>query len=49
VCAREIDAWQAAEPALAAETAMAPLGDARLLWQRSVKFSMRGRSMTFGP
>jgi hypothetical protein len=46
---REFSAWQRAEPALAAETAIASLGDARLLWQRSAKFSVRGRSMTFGP
>jgi hypothetical protein len=45
-CAREIGACQAAEPALAAETT---LGEARLLWQRTVKVSVRGRSMTFGP
>src|SRR4030095_7118389 len=44
--AREIGACQAAERALAAETT---LGDPRLLWQRRVKFSARGRSMTFGP
>jgi hypothetical protein len=49
LCARKIGAWQAAEPALAAETASASLGDARLLRQRSVNFSMRGRSMSFGP
>jgi hypothetical protein len=35
------------EPAQIAETAMA--SDATLLGQRSVKFSTRGRSMTFGP
>jgi len=43
---REFSAWQRAEPALAAETT---LGDARLLWQQTVKVSVRGRSMTFGP
>jgi hypothetical protein len=46
---REFSAWQRAEPAPAAETAIASLGDARLLWQRSAKFSVRGRNMTFGP
>jgi hypothetical protein len=37
------------EPAQIGETAMASFGDARLLGQRSVKFSTRGRSMTFWP
>jgi len=37
------------EPAQTAETAMASFGDAMLLGQRSVKFSTRGRSMTFWP
>jgi hypothetical protein len=39
--AREVDAWQAA--------VAASLGDAGLRRQRSVKVSMRGRSMIFGP
>jgi hypothetical protein len=37
------------EPAQIAETAMASLGDAMVLGQQSVKFSTRGRSMTFRP
>jgi hypothetical protein len=37
------------EPAQIAETAMASFDDATLLGQRSVKFSTRGRSMTFWP
>jgi hypothetical protein len=47
--AREIDAWQAAEPAPAAKTAIVSLGNARLRRQRSAKVSISGRSMTFGP
>jgi hypothetical protein len=47
LCAREIP--QAMEPAQIAETAMASFGDATVLGQRSVKFSTRGRSMTFWP
>jgi len=46
---REFSAWQRAESALAAETVIASLGDARLVWQRLAKFSVRGRNMTFGP
>jgi hypothetical protein len=37
------------EPAQIAETALAALGAATVLGQRSVKFSTRGRSMTFWP
>jgi hypothetical protein len=45
LCARAIDAWQAAEPAQTTETTTASVGDAMVFW-RSVKFSMRGLSMT---
>jgi hypothetical protein len=45
LCAREIGARQAAKLAGAAEGATASFPDAMLRWQRSVKFSVRGRSI----
>jgi len=45
VCAREVGARQAVKLAWAAERATASFPDAMLRWQRSVKFSVRGRSI----
>ena len=45
MCAREIGARQAAKLAGAAERATASFPDAMLRWQRSVKFSVRGRGI----
>jgi hypothetical protein len=50
VDAREIDAGQAATLAAAAERqAAALLRNTLLPWQRWIRFSVRGRSMTFWP
>ena len=45
MCAREVGARQAVKLAWAAERATASFPDAMLRWQRSVKFSVRGRSI----
>jgi hypothetical protein len=47
LCARQINAWRATEPTPIADTVMASIGEAMVLW-RSVEISTRGRGMTFG-